>query len=91
MIFCLGTIILCATTLAVLLVTGGVEKIPGPGVQAEKIMQVLCSGCNINLNQELNVTSVDAGSITAVVMLKYKWQRAGNGSVISVDWRDSDC
>jgi len=46
-IFCLGT--LCATTLAVLLVIGGVEKNPGPGVQAEKIMQVLCSWCDRNL------------------------------------------
>jgi hypothetical protein len=36
--------ILCATTLAVLLVTGGVEKNPGPGVEAEKSLQVLCSG-----------------------------------------------
>ena len=44
--FCLGTVILCATTLAVLLVIGGVEKNPGPGVEAEKIMQNLCSGCD---------------------------------------------
>jgi hypothetical protein len=42
-------------------------------------------------NWELNVTRVDGGSIRAVVMLKLKWQRAGNGSVISVDWRDSCC
>ena len=48
-IFCLRTMILCATTLAVLLVIGGVEKIPGPGVEAEKIMQVLCSGCDKDL------------------------------------------
>ena len=49
MILCLGSISLCATTLAVLLVIGGVEKNPGPGVLAEKIMQVLCSGCDRNL------------------------------------------
>ena len=49
MIFYLGTMILCAKTLAVLLVIGGVEKNPGPGVEAEKIMQVLCSGCDRNL------------------------------------------
>jgi hypothetical protein len=48
-IFYLGTMILCAKTLAVLLVIGGVEKNPGPGVEAEKIMQVLCSGCDRNL------------------------------------------
>ena len=49
MIFCLGTMILSAMTLAVLLVIGGVEKNLGPGVEAEKIMQVLCSRCDRNL------------------------------------------
>jgi hypothetical protein len=48
-ISCLGTIILCATTLAVQLVIGGVEKIPGSGVEAEKMLQVLSSGCDRNL------------------------------------------
>jgi hypothetical protein len=38
--------IMCATTLAVLLVFGGVEKNPGPVMEAEKIMRVLCSGCD---------------------------------------------
>jgi hypothetical protein len=38
--------ILCATTLAVLLVIGGVEENPGPVVETEKIMRVLCSGCD---------------------------------------------
>jgi len=88
-ISCLGTIILCAMTLAMLLVMVGVEKNPGPGVEAEKILQVLCSRSNRNLNQKFNVTCVDVGSITAVVILKLKWQRAENGSVISVDRRDS--
>ena len=55
---------LCATTLAVLLVIGGVEKNPGPGVEAEKILQVLCSWSD-------------------------RKQRVGNGTVISVDRRDS--
>ena len=41
--------ILCATTLSVLLVIDGVERNPGPGVEAEKILQVLCSGCDRNL------------------------------------------
>jgi hypothetical protein len=31
--------ILCATTLAVLLVIGGVKKNPGPGMEAEKISE----------------------------------------------------
>jgi hypothetical protein len=73
--------ILCATTLvAVILVIGGVEKNPGPGVEAENIVQVVCSGCDRNLKPELHVTRVDAGSVTAVVMLKLKWRGAGNGS-----------
>jgi hypothetical protein len=33
--------ILCAATLAMLLVIGGVEENPGPVVEAEKIMRVL--------------------------------------------------
>ena len=28
----------------------GVEKIPGPGVGAEKILQILCSECDRNLD-----------------------------------------
>jgi hypothetical protein len=32
--------ILSVTTLAALLVIGGVEKNPGPGVEAEKMLQV---------------------------------------------------
>ena len=41
---CLWKMILCSTTLAVLLVIGGVEKNSGPGVEAEIVLQVLCSG-----------------------------------------------
>ena len=35
--------------LAVLLVTGGVEQNPGPGVEGESFMQVMCSGCDRSL------------------------------------------
>ena len=45
-ILCVGTMFICATTIAVLLVIGGVEKNPGPGVEDEKIMRVLCSRCD---------------------------------------------
>jgi len=48
-ISCLGTIILCATTLAVLLVIGGAEKDPESGVEAEKFLKVLCSRCDTSL------------------------------------------
>ena len=40
-VLCLGTTILCATTLAVLLIIGGVEENPGRGVEAQKIVRVL--------------------------------------------------
>ena len=40
---------LCATTSAVLLVICGVQKNPGTGVEAEKILHVVRSGCDINL------------------------------------------
>jgi hypothetical protein len=44
-----GTMLLCAAVLASLLVIGGVEQYPGPGVEEKSIMQVLCSGCDRNL------------------------------------------
>ena len=47
LISCLGTMILSAPTLALLLVVGGMEKNPGPGVEDEKI---ICSGCERNIN-----------------------------------------
>jgi hypothetical protein len=48
-ISCLGTLILSATTLAALLIIGGVEINPGPGVETEKDMSVLRSECDKNL------------------------------------------
>jgi hypothetical protein len=37
---------LCAAVLAILLVIGGVEQNPGPGVEGESFMQVMCSICS---------------------------------------------
>jgi hypothetical protein len=45
----IGCMLLCAAALTVLLVIGGLEQNPGPGVEAENSLQVLCSGCNRNL------------------------------------------
>jgi hypothetical protein len=42
-------VVLCEAALAVLLVIGGVEQNPGPSVEAESIMKVLCSGLDRNL------------------------------------------
>ena len=52
-VFCLGTMFLSASTLIVLLVFGGMGKNPGPGVEAEKFMQVVFSRCNRNLNSAI--------------------------------------
>jgi hypothetical protein len=41
--------LLCAAALTVLLVIAGVEQNPGPGVEAENSLQVLCSGHDRNL------------------------------------------
>ena len=48
-IFCLVTMVVSAASLPLLLLIGGVEKNPVPGVEPGKIMAVLCSGCDRNL------------------------------------------
>jgi hypothetical protein len=45
----IGNMLLCAAALTVLLVTGGVEQNPGPGVELENSPQVLYSGCERNV------------------------------------------
>jgi hypothetical protein len=45
----IGNILLCTAALTVLLVIGGVEQNPGPGVEADNSLQVLCDGCDRNL------------------------------------------
>jgi hypothetical protein len=70
---------LCATTLTVLLVTGGVEKNPGPGVEVEKILQVLCSECDGNLKSGTQCDTCrrwfhnSCGSVKAQVAGVGKW------------------
>jgi hypothetical protein len=41
--------LLCAAALTVLLVIGRVEQSPGPGLEVENSLQVLCSECERNL------------------------------------------
>ena len=66
-------------------------KNPGRSVEAKKFCKFCVAGATEISNWEIDVTCVEAGSITDVVMLKLKWWRVRNGSVISVDRRDSDC
>ena len=56
-----------------------------------KFCKFCVAGATEISNRELNVTLVEAGAITAVVLLKFNWRRAGNGFVIRVDRRDSGC
>ena len=83
--------ILYPTALAVLLVIVGVEKNPGPAVEAEKIFKFCVAVATEISIRELSVTRVEVSSLTSVVTLKLKWRREGNGSVINVERRDSGC
>jgi hypothetical protein len=71
--------ILCATTLAVLLVIGGVEENPGPVVEAEKIMRVLCCGCERILKSGTQCDTCErwfhnsCGNVRAQVAESRKW------------------
>jgi len=47
---CLSLTVLRSMVLAVLLVIGGVEQNPGPVVEVENTVRLLCTGCGRNLN-----------------------------------------
>ena len=46
---CLGLTVLSSMVLAVLLIIGGVEQNPGPAVEVENTVRLLCAGCGRNL------------------------------------------
>ena len=46
---CLGLTVLSSVVIAVLLVIGGVEQNPGPGVEEMDTIQLVCTGCSRNL------------------------------------------
>ena len=50
---CLVLTVLNSRLLAVLLIIGGVEQNPGPPVEEENTVRLLCTGCGGNLNCEL--------------------------------------
>jgi hypothetical protein len=54
----------------ILLVIGGVEQNPGPGVEGESFIYVNCSACERIGN---SATGVDGGLITAVERLRLYW------------------
>jgi hypothetical protein len=63
--------LLCAATLTVLLVIGGVEQNPGPGVEAESSLQVLCSGYDRTLKSG---TQCDVWTLVSQQL----WKRQGS-------------
>jgi hypothetical protein len=54
---------LSSVVAAVLLIIGGVEQNPGPVVEAENTVRLLCAGCGRNLK---SVNNVDVGIIMVV-------------------------
>jgi hypothetical protein len=65
---------------------GRVELNPEP---VENIVEVLCSVCDTNLIEDLNVIRVAYGIITSVEMLSIKLRRVENGTATNVNLRDS--
>jgi hypothetical protein len=46
---CLKLTVLSAMILAILLITGGIEQNPGPVVEGESTLRLLCTRCGRNL------------------------------------------
>jgi len=62
--------------LVVLLVTGGVELNPGPGVEGESFLQIMCSGCDRSLKSGTQCGDMcGLGFTTAAETLRLNWQR----------------
>ena len=83
--------ILCATTLAVLLVMGGAQDNPDPGVEAEKIMRVLCSGCDRILKSGTQCDTCGCLLHNSCGNVKAQVAKTENGFVTSLYRRGSDC
>ena len=64
---------------SLLLVIGGMEKNPGPGAEVEKILQVVCSGCDRNLKSGTQCNTCGSwfhkrcGNVKAQVAESGKW------------------
>jgi hypothetical protein len=82
---------LCAAVLAVLLIIGGVEQNPGPGVEGESFMQVMCNGCDRSLKSGTQCDNVDVGFITAAETVRLHWQTVGSGTVKGVNGKGFAC
>jgi hypothetical protein len=67
----IGNMLLCAAALTVLLLMGGVEQNPGPGVETECSLQVLCSEGDRILKSE---TQCDMWTLVSQQL----WKRQGS-------------
>lgn len=76
-----GAAALCATTIAVLLLIGGVEPNPGPADEVNAI-RILCSGCNSNLK---------SGKQCELCGLWYHASCGKNGDMDNGKWFCSKC
>jgi hypothetical protein len=71
--------VLSSIVLAVLLVIGGVEQNPGPGVEAENAIQLVCTGCGRNLKSGFQCElcgswyHYSCGSIKVQMAEREKW------------------
>ena len=62
----LGLTVLCFMVLAMLLIIGGVEQNPGPVVEVENTVRLLCTGRGRNLNLGIQCDGVDGGIVIVV-------------------------
>jgi hypothetical protein len=66
---------------------GGMEQNPGPGIEGESIIQLLCSGCDRILKSGTRCETCDRWYNNSCGNGKVKWQKAGRGTAIRVDMK----
>ena len=78
---CLSLTVLSSMVLAVLLIIGGVEQNPGPAVEVENTVRLLCTGCGRNLNSGIQCElcgrwyHYSCGSAKIQAAEREKWNR----------------
>jgi hypothetical protein len=71
--------VLSSMVIAVLLVTGGVEQNPGPGVEGMDTIQLTCTGCSRNLKSGIQCElcgrwyHYSCGNVKAHMDERVKW------------------
>lgn len=76
---CLGFTVLSSTVLALLLIIGGIEQNPGPDVEVENTVRLICTGCNRNLKSGIQCElcgrwyHYSCGNVKAVAAERGNW------------------